>query len=141
MVFEALTRREAAEKAGMTDEALRQALKRPHVVALERDLQAARVNRWGDKALGEIYALATGATSEAVRLDASKFLAALAGYVPTAKSEHRQTVTHRVERTVILQQVVQTRDITPHPALAGQVRAPDVVSAPVGEDEEEPVLG
>jgi hypothetical protein len=36
MVWEAASRREAAEKAGMTDHSLRQALRRPHVMAYYR---------------------------------------------------------------------------------------------------------
>lgn len=74
MVFDGLNRTQAAEAAGLQDHSVREALKRPHVLAyLNEQMEVLRTGA-RPQALNRIIHLTTNAESERVQLDAATYL-------------------------------------------------------------------
>jgi hypothetical protein len=94
MVLECLTRKEAALKAGLTDHALYCALAKPHVAAYRNTVLGVLRNSEAARTISRGVLLADTAQSEAVRNDANKWLAALEGISPIAKSESLNVHNH-----------------------------------------------
>lgn len=82
MVYEGLVRKAAAERAGMTDHSLRCALNRDHVRAFRTSLFRAMVNAEAERSVAVMVQLRDTSSSEHVRLEAAKQLAALGGVKP-----------------------------------------------------------
>lgn len=74
MVFDGADRKAAAAAAGMTDHSLREALRKPHVLAYLREQKEVLRTSAGAAALRTIATLATEAKAERVKLDAAKYL-------------------------------------------------------------------
>lgn len=87
MAAQGLMRPEAAALVGLRDAALREALRKPHVAALLQGLKEDFRTQAGWRGVTQIAAASIAAASEAVRLDAAKTIAALAGHTPVARSE------------------------------------------------------
>lgn len=90
MVHEALPRREAAERAGLTDNALYRALNKPHVMRFKRSVFAAMVNAEAERSVVTMVELRDKAGSEHVRLEAAKHLGALGGVKPPETPKHQR---------------------------------------------------
>jgi hypothetical protein len=74
MVFEGLTRPEAAKSVEMTDHGLREALRKPHVLRYLRECKEVLRTSAGARALRTIEELSDGANSEKVKLEAAIYL-------------------------------------------------------------------
>lgn len=123
MVFEGLSRPLAAERAGMTDSGLYQALRRSHV----RSLLAQHFNDLKDGETVRAYfrqvELGEAANSEDVRERANRFVAGIGGLAPVSKVHVRGEHHHRFEGI----------GFAPRPAIDGQ--AEDVQDAEPVEPE------
>ncbi|NTG61830.1 hypothetical protein G6L45_16240 [Agrobacterium rhizogenes] len=74
MVFEGLKRADAAKRAGITDNALRIGLSKPHVLAYLNQQQEMLRTSMRPRALNRIGELMDKADSDRVRLDAAKYI-------------------------------------------------------------------
>jgi hypothetical protein len=90
MVEDGLTRPLAAEKVGILDNSLYKALRRPDVRSLRNDLLRGCRESAASGVVKRVLDLATGAKSDAVKLDANRFLADVAQEGPV----HRGEITH-----------------------------------------------
>lgn len=93
MVEEAISRPEAAQIAGLTDQGLANALRKPTVIAYRTRLFEALRTSEAARTVGRAAKLADKAESEHVRLQANTWLAGIEGISPVVKSE--STSTHR----------------------------------------------
>lgn len=98
MVEEGLNRSEAAERAGLKDNSLYVALRRPEILALRRELMEVLRASAASKSIARVDKLASDAASEHVRLAANELLLGLAGHVPMKRTEGH--VVHEVQRHV-----------------------------------------
>lgn len=94
MVEEALTRQDAAKKAGITDHALYCALRKPHVQAYRRELMEVLRSSESSKTFARVAKLADGAQSEHVRLQAAIHLGEVDGISPVQKGQFEHAHTH-----------------------------------------------
>lgn len=90
MVEDGLTRPQAAEKTGLQDNSLYKALRRPDVRSLRNELLRGCRESAASGVVKRVLDLATGAKSDAVKLDANRFLADVAQEGPV----HRGEITH-----------------------------------------------
>lgn len=81
-VLEGLSQPESAAKAGLTYQALNLALKRPHIQERIKQIRQESLNREGIKSLNRITQLRDQDDNKTVALDASRYLAGLAGIQP-----------------------------------------------------------
>lgn len=95
MVEDALTRSQAAEKAGITDHALYCALRKAHVAGYRNELMEVLRTSEASRTIGRAAKLADNAESEHVRLQANTWLAGIEGIAPAQRIEnthiHRNT--------------------------------------------------
>jgi hypothetical protein len=89
MVEEGLSRSEAAEKAGLRDNSLYVAMRRPETLAFRTELMNVLRSSASSRSLARVDDLASNAASEHVRLAASELLLGLDGHVPVARTEGR----------------------------------------------------
>lgn len=94
MIWEALPRALAAQRAGMTDHGLYQALQRPHVQKLYNQEFTRLKDGSAVRAFINIVDLADNATSQDVRLRANTWLAGVAGIAPAQKVQVQGQVNH-----------------------------------------------
>lgn len=88
MVFKALKRPDAAQTAGITDNALYQALRKPAVLAyLDTQQQVLRTSAKA-RSIARIDNLADDAESEHVKLQSNVFLLGIEGISPVTKTEN-----------------------------------------------------
>jgi len=88
MVLDGLEAKDAAEKAGMKHHSLREALKKPHVKQYREALRHAHLTGKGERAIAVLLELMETASSEHVRLEAAKHIAALTGIRPIEEVKH-----------------------------------------------------
>ena len=92
MITEGLTRSEAAEKHGLTDGALYQALRKEHVIRFKTDVLREFREGLAERALVRVDGLSEKANSENVRLEASKTLLSLDDrFTPATKIKHEHS--------------------------------------------------
>ena len=92
MITEGLTRREAAEKHGLTDHGLYSALCKPHVLKFKTDVLREFREGLAERALVRVDVLSGDAKSENVRLEASKTLLSLDDrFTPATKIKHEHS--------------------------------------------------
>ena len=92
MITEGLTRSEAAEKHGLTDGALYQALRKQHVIQFKTDVLREFREGLAERALVRVDVLSDAAKSENVRLEASKTLLSLDDrFTPATKIKHEHS--------------------------------------------------
>lgn len=110
MVWEGSNRKEAAERAGITESALYKAMRQPKVKAL----YAAEMEEFRQsaptKAFRDICTLADSAKSEEVRLRASMWVAGVGGVAPVKNVRVEAKVTHGFEDYDYAQ---DAKDVTP----------------------------
>lgn len=87
MVFEGLKRADAAEKAGITDNALYIALRKPDVLAYLNTQQGVLRTSARARSIARIDNLADTSDSDHVKLDANKYLLGIEGVSVVQKSE------------------------------------------------------
>jgi hypothetical protein len=102
MVEEALTRADAAQKAGITDHALYCAMRKPHVIQYRTRLFEVLRTSEAARTIGRAAKLADKAESEHVRLQANTWLAGIEGISPVTKTENTSTHRHLVAGLVIV---------------------------------------
>jgi hypothetical protein len=96
MVDEGLNRAEAALKAGITDNALYIALRKPEVLAYRNERMKVIRTSAGSQTIFNIAGLASSAQSEAVKLDANKWLAGTDPHDPiTPLQKSESTINHK----------------------------------------------
>lgn len=88
MVDHSLSRAEAANAAGITDNWLYSQLRRPEVQALRHERMRVLRESEASRTISRVAKLADTATSEHVKLDASKWLGEIEGIQPVARSEN-----------------------------------------------------
>ena len=87
MVFEALPRRKAAEKAGMLEHSLYKAMRKPPTLAyLREQMQVLRTSA-GAEGVARVAHLMHHAGSEHVQLGAAQWMAGIEGVSPVSRSE------------------------------------------------------
>ena len=86
VVVNGLTQRAAAQKAGIREETLSRALKRPHVMRYRDELIISQIKELAGEGLGKLGDLIRNARSEKVRLEAIKDVLDRAGYGPERSS-------------------------------------------------------
>jgi hypothetical protein len=130
LCFDGLTRADAAEKAGISDNWLYQQLRRPEVLALRRQLMEVMRTSEGSRTIARAVHLADNAQSEHVRNDANQWLAGIAGIVPVSRSEHTHAHVHTMPGLTIIHSIpdagsddpnvidAKAKEITPHPGLS-----------------------
>lgn len=92
MVFEGLKRAAAAEKAGLTDNALYIALRKTDVLAyLNMQQQVLRTSA-AARSIARVDNLADDSQSDHVKLEANKFLLGIEGVSPITKSENTSII-------------------------------------------------
>ena len=95
MVLDALPRREAAEKAGITEHTLYKAMRKPTVMAYMRSQMQVLRESAAARTIAKAEQLMDKAQSEHVQADMTKWLAGLEGISPTQRIEnthiHRNT--------------------------------------------------
>ncbi|NTG94244.1 hypothetical protein [Rhizobium rhizogenes] len=101
MVFDGLTRPEAAVIAGMTDHGVRTALTKPHVLAYLNECQEMLRTSARPRALNRVISLVDKADSDRVRLDAAKYI------------DGMDRGAHQVGATQVNVQVNNTVSVTP----------------------------
>lgn len=94
MVHNALSRTEAAQRAGMTDDAARKALKRPHVKAYYNQAVADVRENAAQRAYLKIAKLSETGESERLQFDASRWVAGVDGIAPVQKVQGQHHHSH-----------------------------------------------
>ncbi len=122
MVYEGLKRRDAAERVGLTDNALYIAFRKPEVLALQQEMMADLRQSAAARSIARVDRLADEADSEHVRLQANTFLLGIEGVRPAERHVHDHT--HRIVPGYVLdpsgpdlQRPEHLRDVTPGPPL------------------------
>lgn len=130
MVDEGLSRLEAAQKAGITDNWLYQQLRRPEVLALKNERMQVLRDGTAARSISRVDRLASNAESEHVQLKANELLMAIEGISPIARTEsvnvHKHLLPgltivtggwspHQIENTPLV-------DVTPHVNVIGTPR-------------------
>ncbi len=92
MAFEGLERKKAAEKAGLKDDSLYVALRRPEVKALLNEFVADLRKSAAARSIARVDRLADESGSDHVRLEANKFLLGIEGVRPVERHQHDHTV-------------------------------------------------
>lgn len=87
MVEDGLSRADAAAKAGLEDNSLYKALRRPDVCAYRNDLMRALRESEASRSISRVAKLADTAESEHVRLESNKWLGGIEGVSPVSRSE------------------------------------------------------
>ena len=87
MVFEGVSRPEAAKAAGCGEDNLRLALKRPNVLAYLNEQSRVLRTSAAARSIARIDNLADKATSEHVQFESNKFLLGIEGTAPIHRSE------------------------------------------------------
>lgn len=92
MITEGLTRSEAAEKHGLTDGALYQALRKEHVIRFKTDVLRAYRESEAERSLVKVVELRGTAKSENVQLESAKTLLSLDDrFTPATKVKHEHS--------------------------------------------------
>lgn len=84
-MLDGLSQPEAATKAGLTYQALNLALKRPHIQERIKQIRQESFTREGIKSVNRVKELRDQNDNKTVALDASRYLASLAGISPPEK--------------------------------------------------------
>lgn len=87
MVFDGLKRAEAAQKAGLTDNALYIAMRKPEVCAFMNSQMGVKRSSAAARTIAKAEILMDDAKSESVQTQNLQWLAAIAGVSPITKSE------------------------------------------------------
>lgn len=109
MVFDALPRKAAADKVGMSDVTLRTALTKPHVAAYLNECMEVLRSGARPQALNQIVDLSQKAESDRVKLDASKYLDGM------DRTVHQQGAQVNVGVQVNVETPGYVIDLTEHP--------------------------
>lgn len=124
MAFEGMERKKAAEKAGLKDDSLYVALRRPEVKALLNEYVADLRKSAAARSIARVDRLADSAESEHVRFQANTFLLGIEGVRPSERVEHDHT--HRIVPGYVLDpsgpdlgKPDHMRDVTPQIANLG----------------------
>ena len=130
MVEHGLTRRNAAEGAGLTDHALYCALRKPHVAALRSELMRVIRESEASRSISRLAALADGAESEHVRFKSNELLLGIDGITPIVRSQNVHAHVHTMPGLTIIHSTpdagsddpnvidAEAEEITPHPGLS-----------------------
>jgi hypothetical protein len=102
MVEQARKRADAAQEAGITDDALYRALQRPDVIAYRTKLFEVLRTSEASRTIARAAKLADDAESEHVKLQANTWLAGIEGISPVTKTENTSTHRHLVAGLVIV---------------------------------------
>jgi hypothetical protein len=94
MAYEGVSLPLAAERAGMAISSAKKAMAKPHVKTSFNQLVADIRANAGQAAYLRIARLSEEATSETVRLEASKWVAGVDGLAPVKRVEGKHTVSH-----------------------------------------------
>jgi predicted DNA-binding protein (UPF0251 family) len=94
MTEEALPRAEAAQRAGITDDAVQRAMKKKHVRAAYNQAVADVRENAAQKAYLKIARLSDAGDSQRLQFDASRWIAGVDGIAPVQKVEGRHMVNH-----------------------------------------------
>lgn len=102
MVEQARKRKDAAQEAGLTDDALYRALQRPDVIAYRTQLFEVLRTSAASRTIARAEKLADDAESEHVQLQANTWLAGIEGISPVTKTENTSTHRHLLAGLVIV---------------------------------------
>lgn len=94
MISQARKRADAAQQAGLTDDALYRALKKPEVQALMRERLADLRKSEAARSIARMADIADTGRSEAAKVEANKWLAGIEGVRPAERVQHDHT--HRI---------------------------------------------
>ena len=94
IIWEGLGRAEAAERAGIKEDTLYRALRRPHVLKLMKEEHVKLRQGAPFKAYSRIERMAEQADSEHVKMDANKWIAGVDGLAPVSKLDVQANVRH-----------------------------------------------
>lgn len=110
MVEEGLKRPVAAERAGLKDNSLYVALRRPDVCAFRAELMRVLRESEASRTIARVATLADTAQSEHVRLGANEFLAGIEGISPVQRSESLHVHQHLVPGLTVVRGGWQPHD-------------------------------
>ncbi len=117
MIWEGLPRSKAATKAGITDRALHDALKRPHVLSLLRQEHDALRSGGAIRAYSRQERLGETADSEDVQERANRWIAGCDGLAPVSKVAIQAQVHHSFDGIGFAPRTVDaTLDVVVEPA-------------------------
>ena len=88
MVEEGLNRAQASERAGLKDNSLYVALRRPEVCAFRTEIMEALRTSAASRTIAKAEMLMDDAESEHVQADMTKWLAGIVGIIPVQRSEN-----------------------------------------------------
>lgn len=125
MVEHSLNRPKAAEQAGLKDNSLYVALRRPEVCAFRSELMRVLRESEASRTISRVATLADTAQSEHVRLGANEFLAGIEGIAPVARSENVHIHAHLIPGLTVVRNAVDRPhelahpivDVTPRPTI------------------------